>query len=237
MASGDLLVITPTRGRPGNAARLLQVVHKTSRLDTHVYLGVDDDDPCLDEYKEMFAEHGHDGDVLEIQPRMGLSEWTNHIAVKNVSEYPFLASLGDDMVPQTYGWDRALVRVITDMGGTGFAYPWDGIREDVPECVIVSSDIVGVLGWMALPVCHHFWIDDAWSELGRAAACIRNCRAVKVMHMHPVTGKASGDATYRQAGSKIEMDRAAFFAWRKTQMPHDAAKIIALRNGKIKVAD
>ena len=67
---------------------------------------------------------------------------TNEVAVRRAGEYPFLASLGDDMVPRTPGWDRALIRGIERMGGTGIVYPWDGIREDIPEAVVLSSDIV-----------------------------------------------------------------------------------------------
>ena len=49
------------------------------------------------------------------------------------------------------GWDKALIRAIVETGGTGFSYPWDGTREDIPEAVVVSSDIVAALGWMCLP--------------------------------------------------------------------------------------
>ena len=89
--------------------------------------------------------------MLEVGPRNGLCGWTNEVAVRRAAEYPYLASLGDDMVPRTKGWDRALVRAITDMGGTGLAYPWDGTREDIPEAVVLSSDIVQALGWMCAP--------------------------------------------------------------------------------------
>ena len=44
---------------------------------------------------------GGPGDVLEVGPRKGLAAWTNEIAVRRAGEYPFLASLGDDMVPKT----------------------------------------------------------------------------------------------------------------------------------------
>ena len=226
---GDLLVITPSRGRPRNAARLLEAVHKTAKLDTSVFLLLDEDDEELTEYKKVFTEKAKKGDELRWGPRMGLAEWTNYAATLMADDYDFFASLGDDMVPKTPGWDRALINAIQDMGGTGFAYPWDGIREDIPEAVIMSSDIVKALGWMALPELRHFWIDDVWGDLGRQAGCIRHSRTVKIDHLHPAAGKASSDTTYRESRMKIEADREAYHKWHKTRMREDAEIIIRLR--------
>lgn len=229
---GDLLVIVPSRGRPHNAMRLLDAVHQTRKLDTHVYLGVDDDDPDLPEYERLFFARKDKGDRFAVSSRKGLSEWTNHAAARHADRYPFLASLGDDMVPRTAGWDLALVRAIKDMGGTGFSYPHDGIREDIPEAWVQSSDIVRELGWMALPECRHFYIDNAIAELGKWAGCIRLCRAVAVDHIHPSVGKAAPDQLNADNQKKIAPDFQAFQVWRKTRMAEDVKKIIALRENK-----
>ena len=49
--TGDLLVIVPSRGRPANIARLLDSVHDTAKMRTHVHVGIDDDDPELERYR------------------------------------------------------------------------------------------------------------------------------------------------------------------------------------------
>ena len=147
----DLLVIVPSRGRPNNIARLLDAVHATAKAQTHVHVAVDDDDPELERYRYVMGQAAGEGDKLTVGPRKGLTGWTNEIAVPAAEEYPYLASLGDDMVPRTPGWDEALIRGIERMGGTGFTYPWDGVREDIPEAVVLSSGIVRALGWMAHP--------------------------------------------------------------------------------------
>src|SRR5262249_32622549 len=148
-------------------ARLLGAVHDTALLDTHVHVAVDEDDETLPQYRAVMDKAGDIDDVLEAGPRKGLCAWTNEVAVRRAGEYRFLASFGDDMVPRTRGWDRALCRAIADMGGTGFSYPWDGTREDVPEAVVMSSDIVAALGWMCLPGLAHWYCDDTWAALGR----------------------------------------------------------------------
>lgn len=155
--TGDLLVIVPSRSRPGSIARMLDAVHATAKMRTHVHVAVDDDDPELERYQYVMGQAGRDGDTLTTGPRKGLCAWTNEIAVPAAGEYPFLASLGDDHVPYTPGWDKALIRAIAEMGGTGFAYPWDGTREDIPEAVVISSDIVTTLGWMCEPSLNHWY--------------------------------------------------------------------------------
>jgi hypothetical protein len=225
---GDLLVIVPSRGRPENIRRLLNGVHETSKLATHVHVAADDDDPDLESYRQVMDEAGSPGDVLETGPRKGLAAWTNEIALRRAGEYPFLASFGDDHLPRTQHWDYYLVRAIEHMGG-GFSYPWDGQREDVPQAVVVSSGIVQALGWMCEPSLQHYYVDNVWADLGRGAGCIRHCRAVAVDHVHPAAGKAPADKTYTEAGGKLAADREAYQEWRRSRMTGDIAKIIALQ--------
>jgi hypothetical protein len=227
----DLLVIVPSRGRPQNIARLLDAVRETRRIGTAVHVAVDADDEKLPQYEAVMARAGSDEDVLETGPRKGLCAWTNEIAVRRASEYPFLGSFGDDMVPRTPGWDLALCRAITDMGGTGFSYPWDGVREDIPEAVVVSSDIVAALGWFCLPSVKHFYCDNAWDALGRGAGCIRHLRAVAVDHIH---GQA--DATSAGNGRSLSADRDAFWAWRRGPAAGDIATVLKLRERALQPA-
>jgi hypothetical protein len=232
MPLGDLLVIVPSRERPESIRRLLNAVHETSKLDTHVHVAVDEDDPRLKSYRLFMEEAGPD-DVLEVGPRKGLAAWTNEIAVRRAAEYPYLASFGDDHLPKTKYWDYYLVRAIEDMGSTGFSYPWDGTREDVPEACVLSSNIVTALGWMCLPGLEHFFIDDVWADLGRGAECIRHCRAIAVDHVHPGAGKAKPDATYSEAFPKLDADREAYYAWRRSgRMTEDIRAIISLRENQ-----
>lgn len=232
----DLLVIVPSRGRPGSIARMLDAVHATSRLETHLHVAVDEDDETLPQYQAVMAKAGGKRDVLEAGPRKGLCSWTNEVAVRRAGEYPFLASFGDDHVPRTPGWDAALVRGIRDMGGTGMTYPWDGTREDIPEACVMSSDIVAALGWMCLPELSHWYPDQVWADLGRGAGCLRHLRAIAVDHVHPATGQARADETTRDNGKSLEADRDAYWAWRRTRMAGDVAAIVKLRERALQPA-
>lgn len=229
----DLLIIVPTRGRPQNAARLLEAVRDLAELETDVFFGLDEDDPARVWYEGTLLDRKPGPEVsarVAIRPRMGLAEWTNFAAGRHGDRYRFLASFGDDHLPRTKGFDRKLTRVIGDMGGTGFAYPYDGMREDIPEAVVMSSDIPLALGYMCPPGLKHYYIDNVWGDLGRWAGCLRYCRAVAVDHLHPGNGMARVDDLYAGNSQKVDEDREAYNEWRATRMIADARKICALKD-------
>lgn len=235
----DLLVITPSRGRPWLLQRLQIALRDTCALETDLAVAVDDDDPRLADYKDLGLE------LLEVAPRANLTTLTNRIALEHAGDYRFLASLGDDHVPRTAGWDRELCGEIDAMGGTGFAYG-KGSRWVIPEAIVMSSDIVGALGWMANPRCGHYKIDDTWLELGLAARCIAYRHDVHVEHMQfgipydpfdPEKGyKGVKDATYSEALAPEMMapDVLGWYEWRDDPdgLVSDAAKIRALIEAK-----
>ncbi len=233
--SGDLLIITPSRARPANIARLLVAVHELRRMETHVHVAVDDDDPALGEYERIFARHGGEQDALETGPRRNLTGWTNEVALRRAGDYTCLASFGDDHVPRTRGFDRALVTACTQ-DGPAIAYPFDGMREDIPEAPVVDSRIVAALGWLLNPVLSHYYVDDTLGALGRGAGCLRYLRAVAVDHVHPGVGTAEGDATYRSSAERIPADKAAYQQWRTEQMAADVATVRALRESVLQPA-
>ena len=210
----DLAVLVPSRGRPKNVARLAEACARTCRASTILHFGFDEDDP---ELGRNIAEAA--GCRVTTGPRLGLAAWTNLLAAENL-DAPYLGSLGDDMVPVTDGWDEKLITEVEHLGG-GFAYPDDRRRIDIPEAVIVDTRIVRALGWLALPACEHWYIDDVWADLGRPER-ITFARDVIVEHRHPhVIGGDPHDQTYGDAAAHLAADTAAWQRWRIFGMPHD----------------
>src|SRR6516164_3673625 len=70
----DLAVITPSRGRPWHLQRLMTALADTCQLSTDLYVYADDDDPRLDDYKNLGLAH------LETGPRDSLAALTNQAA-------------------------------------------------------------------------------------------------------------------------------------------------------------
>ena len=219
----DLLVITPTRGRPESAKRLADAVLATATAQTDLIFAVDQDDASYD----SVSVHWKPGWVYG--PRKTCAAWTNEVAARYGKDYRALASLGDDHVPGTPGWDSALLAAIDEMGGTGIAYGDDGLQgEFLPTAPVISSDIVAALGWMFYPPIVHVFADNVWLDLGRGAGCLRYVPEVKISHLHYTAGLSRHDQTYADRDPFWAQDEAAYHAWQRDQMAADVAKVRAL---------
>ena len=223
----DLLVIVPSRGRPERFAAMRDAALSLSEAGTRITVAVDEDDPHWPGYR------GSDRVMKWIGPRRTVSDWTNRVAMAEHGNYRALASMSDDHLPRTQGWDRLLLEAIDAMGGTGIAYGDDLLQGPiVPTAAVVSGDIVAALGWLALPVCRHFWIDNAWKALGEGAGCLAYCPDVVIEHLHPGAGKSPWDETYAAEAPYGDEDAIAYRAWQSGGMAADIATVAALRTAK-----
>jgi hypothetical protein len=231
MPIADLAVLVPSRGRPENLRRLIETVHRTAHARTHVIAGVDEDDPRLKDYIELRNTVTLPSDTIHTSAqRLNLVEWTNRLARLTHGSYRYYASLGDDMIPKTPGWDAKLIGAIEeDFGGTGIAYPWDGIRDDIPEAYVISADLPLALGWVMQPSLKHFYNDNVWADIGHGAGCIRQLRGVVIDHANVGTGRAVADQTAYDNGTKIAGDKAAYEVWFRDGRAADVDKVLALR--------
>jgi hypothetical protein len=221
----DLLVIVPTRGRPTSMARLALALRGTAQAATDLIFAVDDDDQLSAQAVQMLGAHGVSG------PRNNLAGWTNVLARHFAKDYRALASLGDDHLPRTPGWDLRLLGAIAGMGGTGFAYGDDLLQgAALPTAVVVSSDIVTALGWMCEPSMRHYCIDNVWKDLGEGAGCLAYLPDVIIEHLHPAAGKAAPDATHQESTAKDRLDFAAYGHWRTWRMNADITTVAMLRH-------
>lgn len=226
----DLVVVTPSRGRPRQLNELVHAVGETTAGRVEVIGLVDDDDPQRAAYKALFACDIWTG------PRRSLVAWTNFCAAilldAPAGDRPrYLASLGDDHRPRTRDWDRMLIDAIEDLDGPGFAYGNDLFQGPrMPTSWVVSADVVDAVDWMMLPACEHLFVDAAVLALGRAAERIVYCPSVVIEHMHPIAGKADWDESYRasNARGRYAADEAAYQAWLRGGLDADARKIRTL---------
>jgi hypothetical protein len=223
----DLLVITPTRGRPGRLAVMLDAALGLAEARTQVCVAYDYDDPQRAGYEALHDERR--GRVCwHTGSRMTVAGWTNRMAAcYHGDSYRAFASLSDDHVPATPGWDRLLLGALDRMGG-GFAYGDDLLQgADLPTAVAVSSGIVAALGWMCEPSMRHYCIDNVWKDLGQGAGCLAYVPQAVIEHCHPGAGKAPLDATYAEEAARDTEDTAAYAAWIRDRMAADVATVRA----------
>lgn len=208
-----LAILCPSRGRPQNLLRLVKALGDTAPA-ARLYVYVDDDDPELPKYLELALPVR-----LTVGPRVFYGSAVNHLATLAVADgATHLAMFGDDVVPQTAGWDRMLIDALG--GRLGIAYGDDGLRHkhapDLPTHYVTQAELFTRLGWLVLPTLRHLFADDVARELGKGLHNLVYMDAVKLEHRHRWVGKAPDDLTYREANDKQkrELDRRAYLEWR-----------------------
>ena len=229
MTEPRILVITPSRGRPDRLAYMLQETLETSGPGTHVAVCIDDDDPELAGYDGLAASLQRTGRVFWLRgPRRNLVSWTNYVVHwPRAARYPYLASLGDDHVPRTHGWDEQLTDAIEAGGGTGIAYGDDKHQhEALPTAPVISRDITDALGWMMHPGLASKFCDDVWRVISELAGCRFYVPEVIIEHVHPDAGKAARDLTYEQGHADYPADRAVFDNWQGSAAVMRDVKIV-----------
>lgn len=213
-------LVCPTRARPGSAWRLIGAWGRLGVCSDLIFC-VDDDDPCLGTYRDMMsARTFHRGVVIWVTgPRKPMAEWTNWVAGTYLDAYDGFLSLGDDHVPETAAFDRALLDAADGCPG-GMAYGDDGLQHaNLPTACLMLSDTIRALGWeqdgkpaMCLPGCRHMFIDAAWKHLGQLAG-IAYQPQVSMRHLHHTARLSRPDQTYADGEASWPADEAVFRAW------------------------
>jgi hypothetical protein len=207
----DLLVIVPSRGRPGAVSEMLQAFGETCRADTRLMFAIDDADPDGPAYVDEFSRiigPGNPAPGRALGIRSDASSTMVQalnlavLAVIEMAHAPYaIAFMGDDHRPRTVGWDSAYLDALRRLG-SGIVYGDDLVQgERLPTQCAMTADIPRALGYMAPPVLRHMYVDNFWRDLGIRAGCLRFLRDVVVEHLHPIAGTAETDAGYERVNS------------------------------------
>lgn len=209
----SLAILVPSRGRPHNLDRLVNAIRSTATGPYAVYVRLDADDTA------RYAPYS--GDVrVTTGPRIFYAASVNELAEQAVKDgHTHLAMFGDDVVPETVGWDRMLVDALG--GNLGVAYGSDGLEHlhgpDLPTHFITQAEVYSRLGWLVLPTLRHLFADDVARELGKGLGNFQYVPEARMPHLHPWAHKeVVRDQTYREANDKRKriLDKRAFQKWR-----------------------
>jgi hypothetical protein len=239
----SLTMLVPTRGRPANVRRLLEACAETvTRKDTTIVIGVGEDDPDLDEYLDLFviAEnrwsregvHRFDSMVFAELPadRAGCVEPLNQMyRWAKLASYPFttVGFMGDDVLPETVGWDERLLEEVELGDRPTITYPNDGLRPDIPTAVVMDARIPAELGYLAPPEFRHLYIDVVWRDWGTALGSLVYREDIMLRHLHPAAGHGTMDASYQHSNSAemVRHDGAAYETYQAEQLHRDIEKL------------
>jgi hypothetical protein len=219
-----LAIAVPSRGRPHNLKRLSDALKNTCTGNYQLMARLDNDDPALGEYLEL------DDIQFLVGDRIFFTSSVNELAqIADEEEYTHIAILGDDVLPETVGWDEKMISALNDE--LGVVYGSDGLEDlhgpDLPTHVVVPIEMYQKLGWIGLPTSRHLFLDNAWRELGKLTNFIY-LKDVKLTHLHRWNKSAPNDETYEEANDKVkrEHDRLAFETWRDGEGLVEARKAL-----------
>ena len=213
------LVIIPARGRPDKAEFAFHELKRLSKISDFM-IGLDDDD--ADNYPEI------DGVIREVNPRLKMNGTLNLLATKYADKYETITFMGDDHVVRTDGWDEKLYEPIKTRG-FGISYGNDLFQgENLPTMVMMSTNIIKELGFMAPPKLIHLFMDNFWKVFGQVLGCLDYKGDVIIEHMHYMAGKSKVDAQYQEVNSSdvSSHDALAFKEYAETQLKDDAIRVL-----------
>jgi hypothetical protein len=201
--SGELGLLVPSR-RPGGAARLWQSMQDTCAGNTTLMLGVDADDPALEQYP---AGPGY---VISDGLRY-VTAWVNYLAVLTLGSFEFIGHIGDDNTCDTPGWDD---RIRDALGRQPFAFANDLYPREQGSLschIFMRAEVVRTLGYAGPPEISHMYVDVAWM-----AWCVsvghEYLGDVILPHHHYTLG-APHDDTYARSYARTAADLAAWHAY------------------------
>ena len=213
------LVIIPARGRPDKAEFAFYELKRLSKISDFM-IGLDDDD--ADNYPEI------DGVIREVNPRLKMNGTLNLLATKYADKYETITFMGDDHLVRTDGWDEKLYETIKNRG-FGISYGNDLFQgENLPTMVMMSTNIIKELGFMAPPKLIHLFMDNFWKVFGQVLGCLDYKGDVIIEHMHFMAGKSKVDAQYQEVNSSdvSSHDALAFKEYAETHLKDDAIRVL-----------
>ena len=191
----NLVVLVPSRNRPGSIAELIKSFDETE-TESDLIVIVDDDEPQMDEYLAQGC------DVLMVQKQgKGMAKPLNFAANLMKDKYRHFAFLGDDHRPRTKNWDVEFINKLDELG-TGLVYGNDLLQgENLATAVAMTGNIVKELGGMVPQDMIHLYLDNFWMTLGKDLNALAYMPEVILEHLHPVAGKAEWDDQYREVNA------------------------------------
>lgn len=195
--------IMPSRNRPD----LVERAFSKTQVSEPGIIAIDDDQV------EMYSGLNIPANWQVIaSPRSRFGLKNNEIFARFPNE-PWYASISDDMLPETQGWDSELPKT---------AGPWniawaDDCLYGRAVCIAFGGELIRALGFLCCPATEHFYTDDAWELVAKEIGGVYR-DDIKVPHLHFTKGLAPKDQTYEDRPASMK-DRKAFEAWKLKSWP------------------
>ena len=224
-----VLVICPTRERPGKLREMIRSFQATAVM-SELRILIDNDDPHYTEIINVIIEHNLTSSIRTMPERKTTTAMIN-LAFRSEPGFEFYSVTNDDFIYHTQAWDKILTEEIKRHGAVGISYGDDGLAGvNMPTTSVISGEIVRVLGWLQFSGIKHLYGDNIWRTIGQSAGVLHFRPDVRIEHRHPFSGKVEHDATSRRTNHRdlYAHDHQAFSQWLIGQAKEDIEKVIGL---------
>lgn len=209
-----LLVIVPARGHRKQAEALLESFEKTSDFAELMFILDPDDEETYEGVDWKDATAG------VLSPRGTVTGKLNRTADAFLDDYDAIMFARDDNVFLTQGWDTILLEYLA--GGSGMLLPDNRRRRDIPEIILITTDVIREMGFFAEPHLSQYYFDNAWGDLGKASGLLRYVPEVVLEHRH-IPGE--DEDMHQNDGMQGMKDEAIYREWCAQAFPLQAAKL------------
>ena len=224
----------PSRGRPKYAKRLVDTAQKTANNDVEILFYLNDDDPTLEEYKDLLDEKFY----TVGQNQSTCFSW-NQMAQK--AKYDNVMLMGDDVQVKTNGWDNLIKEQFDQYDDKILmVVPSDGRYKGTKELgnkvklwgdralpaahFAVHKNWINTLGYLAPPFFWHWFVDSYTQKVARK---INRC-----LFLPTVVFKAKKvfDKTGEQVRKHLNIRLRDNFVWDKVRGRHLTADVQLLKD-------
>jgi hypothetical protein len=198
-------ILTATRNRPANVARLIDSALSTTELPVELLFYLDADDPTLEQSLAIIGEHHPVAREL-IGPRIVLSRTWN--ACYDHAAADVVMHCGDDIIFRSRHWAEAVLREFDKVPDRILlVHGRDGIQDDrVATHGFYHRRWVEAVGYFMPPYFSSDWNDMWWTEVADQLGRRVYLPGVFTEHMHPVVGKADMDLTHQERLARHSAD-------------------------------
>lgn len=206
-----ILIVIPSRARPGHLLEAVGSILSTSCGYTDVLAVFDNDDPT-----SLILRGPRLGSVT-IDRRPMLQAF-NHAVMENLQNYEIFGFAGDDVRYRTQSWDYRVYKVLSST--CGVAYGNDCIQcANLPTHPFFSGLIPSALGYAVPPTFRHYYFDNYMRAIGLGIERYFYLPDVVTEHLHHSIGKSSWDQVYQDAERGFVEDGELYEHYARTTLP------------------
>jgi len=161
-----LLSICSSFRRPEILKGMLNSFDKTKSIGTEIFIYLHDDDPFLEQYKDVVA-----GRNYEIGIHRNLQQAINYVVFDLFPEIQYYQTVNDDFIYHTIGWDTILSSALEEnAGGYGFSCGRHSVVEDWKRCKHPSAEVyswkfVNAMGYVYPKNMEHACLDHFTKDI------------------------------------------------------------------------